>query len=146
VRALVTTSPVALGRRAPWADRLATFASTSFTTTVRVIDRVHGNTTHRRTNTAPAHGTGFADLTQAVLFVANFTDRCTAVDVHATDFARAQAHLGVDTLTSHQDSRRTGRTRHLRAFARQHFDAVYGCTDRDIADGQRIAGANRSFG
>src|SRR5690606_16379808 len=120
----------------------ATFTSTSFTTTVRVVDRVHGNATDRRTDTTPAHGTGFADLTQAVFFVSDFAYGCTAVDVNAADFARAQAHLGISTFAGHQDSRCAGGAGHLRTLARKHFDAVDGGTDRYIADGQRVARAD----
>src|SRR5690606_1280504 len=113
VCALVTTGSKALGRRAPWADRFPTFASASFTTTMRVIDRVHGNATDRRTYTTPAHGTGLADLTQAVFFVADFANGGAAVDVDAADFTGAQAHLGVSTFTCQQHSRSTGGASHL---------------------------------
>src|SRR5690606_35657049 len=123
----------------------ATFTSTSFTTTVRVIDRVHGNATYRRTDTTPAHGTGFADLTQAVFFVSDFAYGCTAVDVNAADFAGAQAHLSISTFTRHQDSRCASGAGHLCTLARKHFDAVDGGTDRYIADGQRVARADGSI-
>src|SRR5690606_18921391 len=114
VRALVTTSSVALGRCAPWADRLTALASTAFAATMRVVDRVHGNATHRRTHTAPAHRTGFTDLTQAVFFVADFTNGGAAVDVNATDFTRAQPHLSVHAFASQQNRRCTCRANHLR--------------------------------
>jgi hypothetical protein len=41
--------------------------STAFTTTVRVIHRVHGYTTNGRTDAAPAFGAGFTQLLQVVL-------------------------------------------------------------------------------
>src|SRR5690606_24685931 len=145
VRALVTTSSVALRRSAPWAHRLTALASTAFAATMRVIDRVHGNTTHRRTDTAPAHRTGLTDLTQAVFFVADFANGGAAVDVYATDFTGTQTHLGVNAFASQQDGRRTSRTGQLRALAGKHFDAVNGCTDGDVTDGQRIAGTDRTL-
>src|SRR3546814_14762258 len=79
--------------------------------------------TYRRTHTTPAHGTGFADLTQAVFFVSDFAYGGAAVDVDATDFAGAQAHLSISTFTSQQDSRRPGGASHLSTLARKHFDA-----------------------
>ena len=51
----------------------------TFTTTMRVIDRVHDNTTNGRTNTAPTIGTGFTDFLQALLFITDLTDGCTAI-------------------------------------------------------------------
>src|SRR5580698_2406303 len=53
-RALVAAGTVALRRRAPRAHRMATCCRLAFTATVRVVDRVHDNATHRRTDTAPA--------------------------------------------------------------------------------------------
>jgi hypothetical protein len=53
---------------------------------VWVINRVHCDTAHRGTNTAPTYSTGFTDLTQAVFFVTDFTDRRAALNVNATNF------------------------------------------------------------
>src|SRR5690606_10801217 len=145
VRALVSTGPIALGRCAPRADGLTALASATFTTTVRVIDRVHGHATDGRADTTPAHCTGLADLTQAVFFVADFANGGTAIDMNAADFTGAQANLSVGAFTCQQHGGCTGRTGQLRALARQHLDAVNGCTDRDVADGQRVAGADGSI-
>ena len=90
VRALVAAGAVTLGGLTPRIDWHATFAGTTFTTTVGVIDRVHGSTTNGRANTAPTHSTGLAELAQVVFFVANFTDGCAALNMHATHFARAE--------------------------------------------------------
>src|SRR6201996_5264595 len=144
-RALVAAGTITLRRRAPRAHRVATCSRLAFTPTVRVIDRVHCNATHRRADTAPAVCASLTDLTEAVLFVANFTNRRAAFDVNAANFTRTQADLCVGTFTSQQHRRRTSRTRHLRALARQHFDAVNRRTDRNVADRQRVACADRSF-
>src|ERR1700743_3445887 len=61
-RALVATGAIALRRRAPRAHRIATCRSLTFTTTVRVVDRVHHDASDGRANTAPAVRTGLADL------------------------------------------------------------------------------------
>src|SRR6516225_6146325 len=47
-RALVAAGAIALRRRAPRAHRIAACGGTAFTTTVRVIDRVHHDATHGR--------------------------------------------------------------------------------------------------
>lgn len=129
----------------PRADRLACFTGTAFAATVRVIDRVHGHATNRRADTAPTHCTGLADLAQAVFFVTDFTDGGAALDVHAAHFTRAQTNLGVRAFAGQQDGGSAGRTDHLSTFAGDHFHAVDGGTHRDVADRQRVAGADRGF-
>src|SRR5512141_657825 len=109
----------------------------------RVIDRVHRDAANRRTLAAPAIGTRLADRAQAVLLVADFTDRRAAIDVHLADFARAQAHLRVDALAREQLHARAGGACHLRTFARLHFDAMDRRADRNVAQGQRIARLDR---
>src|SRR5690606_40497382 len=105
VRALVSTGAVALGRRTPRADGLTTLAGAAFTTTVRVIDRVHCHAANGRANTTPAHCTGLTDFAQAVLFVADFTNGGAAVDVHTTDFTGAQADLSIGAFTRSEERR-----------------------------------------
>src|SRR5690606_38285106 len=73
------------------------------------------------------------------LFVAHFANGGAAIDVHAADFTGAQADLSVGAFASQQNSRSTCGTCDLRTLARQHLDAVNGCTDRDVADGQGVA-------
>src|SRR3954471_15237427 len=58
VRALVFSCAITLGERAPRADRVASRCRFTFTAAMRVIDRIHGDTAHRRAYAAPAHCTG----------------------------------------------------------------------------------------
>jgi hypothetical protein len=90
--------------------------------------------------------TSLADLAQAVLFVADFTNRCPAFDVNATDLAGAQTHLRIGAFTSQQLDRRTRRTCNLSALSRHHFDAMNRGTDRNIADRQRVTRLDRRLG
>src|SRR5690606_32918374 len=101
VSALVLARLVALRRHAPRSNRVLAEV-TALATTVRVIDRVHGRTTNRRTNTAPALRTGLAELPQAVLAVADFADRGAAVNVNPAHLTRAQTHCCVTAFASHQ--------------------------------------------
>src|ERR1700722_7931625 len=144
-RALVAAGAITLGRGSPRADRIATCCRLTFTTTVRAINRVDCNATHRRVDTAPAVSTGLTDLTEAMLFVANFTNRRAALDVHTANLTRTQANLSVRAFTSQQHGGRTSRTRHLRALARQHLDAVNRRADRNVADRQGVTRADRRF-
>src|SRR5690606_2302763 len=112
-RALVAARLLALGLLAPRRYRVTTCRRFTFTTTVRVIDRVHDHTANGRTNTAPAHRTSLADLAQAVLGIADFTNRCTAFDVDATNLARTQTNLRINAFTCHQHHTGAGGTRNL---------------------------------
>src|SRR5690606_14426244 len=107
--------------------------------------RVHGNAANRGADTAPADSAGLADLAQAVLFVADFANGGAAVDMHAADFAGAQANLGVSAFTGQQHCGSAGRACDLRTLARHHFDAVNGGTHGNIADRQRVACADRGI-
>src|SRR5512147_1749819 len=82
LRALVLARLVALGVLAPRADRVALGAGPALTTAVRVIDRVHRHTPHRRTDAAPALRPRFTNGAQVVLFIAHLADGGAAVDVH----------------------------------------------------------------
>src|SRR5512135_1150756 len=117
--------------------------STTFTTTVRVIDRVHHHAANRRPHTAPTHRTGLADRTQAVLFVAALAQGGTAINVHLPNLARTQTQLGVAAFARQQLDRGTGRARDLRTLARHHLDTVHRATDRDAAQRQAVAGLDR---
>src|SRR5690606_26022921 len=128
----------------PRGDRMRiTLAGLGFTTTVRVIHRVHGRTADGRLDAAPALGTSFAQLFQVVLIVTDFTDGGAAFDRHLTHFTRAQTQGGVDAFTSDQLHACTSSTGDLSALARLQLDPVDGGTDRDVAQRQGVAGLDR---
>ncbi|AOZ52930.1 hypothetical protein BKX93_16555 [Chromobacterium vaccinii] len=146
VGTLVATGTEALGRSAPRANRHAAFASAAFTTTVRVVDRVHRRTANGRANTAPTGSASLTQLAQGVLFVTHFTNGRTAIDVHQADLARAQTQLSVHAFASQQHCRSASGTNHLSALAGLHFHAVDSGTHRDVADRQSVTGLDRSLG
>ena len=146
LRALVVAGAVTLGQVAPRIDRMAAFAGLAFATTVRVVDRVHHHTANGRADTHVALHTGLAELAQAVLFVGDFADGGAALDVDLANFTGAHADLGVDAFAGQQRGRGAGRTGDLRALAGLQLDAVDRRTHRDVADRQRVAGADRGFG
>src|SRR5690606_38848707 len=104
---LILTSLVTLGSNAPRSNRVLT-TGTAFTTTMRVINRVHGSTTNGRTDATPACCTRFTQYTQSVFRVTYFTDGCAAVGQHFTHLARAQTQGAVHTFTSYNLSGSTG--------------------------------------
>ncbi len=122
-----------------------TLTSLRFTTTVRVIDRVHGRTANGRANTAPTLGTGLAQL-EVVLVVADFANGGAALDRHLAHFARAQTQRGIDAFASDQLDGCTGSACDLSAFTRLQLDTVNRRTDRDVAQRQRVSGLDRCIG
>ena len=117
--------------------------SLTFTTTVRVIHRVHRDAANCRTHASPALRTGLAKLTQAVLGVAHFAQGRAALGQDLAHFARAKTQGGVVTFTSNQLSASTGTASNLRAFTRLQFDTVNGRTERDVTQRQGIAFLDR---
>src|ERR1035437_4471644 len=137
--AFVLACAIALGERAPGADRIPARGGLAFAAAVGVVDRVHGHAAHGRAYAAPAHATGLAHRFQRMLFIADFADGGAALDVHLAHFAGAQAKLGVTALAREELHRGAGRARNLHAFAGQHLDAMHGGADRNIAQRQGIA-------
>src|ERR1700733_5300959 len=77
---LVVASLVTAGRLTPRRDGMTSARGFTFATTVRVIDRVHRNTTVGGTNTFPAVAPGLADGDVLVVRVANLADSRHTVD------------------------------------------------------------------
>ncbi|KQQ64450.1 hypothetical protein ASF84_26280 [Pseudomonas sp. Leaf127] len=146
VGTLITTSLRTLGWEAPWRYRMTTTGGTTFTTTMWVVNRVHGNTTNGWANATPAFGTSFTQRTQAVLGVRDFTQRCTALSQYFTHFAGAKTQSHVDTFTSDQLSGCASGTCDLSTFTRLELDSVNGATDRDAAKLQSVTRLDWSQG
>src|SRR5690606_12263483 len=122
---------------------MTTTGSTTFTTTMRVIDRVHGGATDGRTNTLPALGAGLAQRAQAVLVVRDFAQGRTALGQDLAQLTGTQANGDVGTFTSDQLHGSSGGTSELRALARLELDAVDGGTHRNVAQRQGVARLDR---
>src|ERR1700693_5972134 len=144
-RALVATRLLTLGLLAPRRYRMTTGSGLAFTTTMRMVNRVHDHTANGRTNATPTHCTCFTDLAQAMFGIADFAHGCAAFDVHTTHFAGTQTNLRVSAFARHQHHAGAGGTRHLSALARQHFDAMHDGADRNVANRQAVTRLDRRF-
>src|SRR5690606_35645263 len=145
--ALVAARLVTLGRDTPRGDRMrVTLAGLGLTTTVRVVNRVHRRTTDGRTHAAPTLGAGLTQLLQVVLVVADLADGGAALDRHLAHLARTQAEQRIGALAGHQLHAGAGGAGDLRALARLQLDAVHRGADRDVAQRQGVAGADRGVG
>ena len=78
VGALVVTRFEPTRRLAPWSNRVATARRPAFTTTVRVVDRVHRHTAIMRRAALPAGTSGLAVRFVFVFRVAHLADRRNA--------------------------------------------------------------------
>ena len=75
-------------RVAPWARKVlatTTGLRLTFTTTVRVIDWVHGHTTDGWANTLPASAAGLARGLVHVITISDLSDRAEAAIIEAAD-------------------------------------------------------------
>src|SRR4029077_4458475 len=109
VRALVVTGLQSLGVPAPRAHRVrVALAGLALAAAVRVIDRVHGQSAHRRADALPALGAGLAVAAQVVLVVAELADSGAAVDVHLARLAGLEAQVSVDALARGEGHRGAG--------------------------------------
>src|SRR5215510_4131085 len=143
-RALVGTRLEALGVLAPRAHRVRiTLAGLAFTTTVRVVDGVHGLAAHGRADAQPALRAGLAVHAQVVLVVGHLANRGAAVDVHLAALARLQAQQRVDAFARGERGRGAGAAHHLAALAGLELDVVHDRADGDVAQLHAVAGLDR---
>ena len=74
---------------------------TSFTTTMRMINRIHCHTADGGTNTAPALRTGFAERAQRVLRIGYFSEGCPAVAQHLAHLTGTQTQRRIVAFAGH---------------------------------------------
>src|SRR5699024_10327342 len=125
---------------------MTTTVGATFTTTVRVIHRVHGDTAHRRPTTAPARGTGLAERNQGVLMIADIANRGPAMHMHPANLARPQTYGDVITAARGNLGAGAGTARQLTTLARTHFNAMYRRAHRNGGQRQGVATSNRCLG
>src|SRR5215213_8822698 len=121
-------------------DRVAATGGLALTTTVRVVDRVHGDTPNGRALALPAHAAGLAPVDVRLLGVAHLADAGAAAHVDVADLARRHAQLREATLTGDQLDAGAGRAGDLRAATGTELDGVNDGADRDVPQRQVVAG------
>ncbi len=108
----------------------------------RVVDGVHGHTAGLGPHALPAAAAGLADLHQLGLGIADLADGAAAVDGHPTHLGGGQAQGGEVALLGHELDAHAGAAGKLAPAARPQLHVVDGGTDRDVAEGQGVAGAD----
>src|SRR5690606_31894486 len=124
---------------APGGHGVTSTGRLALTTTVRVVDRVHDDTTDGRALALPAHAAGLAPVDVRLLSVADLADRGAAAHVDEAHLARGESQRRLGALTSNQLGGVSCGTSHLRTAAGAEFDAVDGRTDGDVAQRQVVA-------
>src|SRR6476660_3556001 len=135
---LVLVPGAALGL-APRRHRMASTGGLALTTTVRVVDRVHGHTAYGRALALPAVAAGLAPVDVRLFGVADPADRGAAADVDHPHLARRHPQGGVAALAGHQLDARPCGTAQLGATARTQLHRMHGRTDGDVAQRQVVA-------
>ena len=123
---------------APRGHGVTTTRGLTFTTTMRVIHRVHDHTTHGRADTLPAHTASLTPADVDLVGVTNLTHRCAAADVHAADFRRRHTQNCVLACLTQQLDGSTSGTSQLRASARLELHAVDHGTGGDAPQRQVV--------
>ncbi len=112
----------------------------TFTTTVRVIARVHYGTADCRTNAEVTGLTCLTDLNGVVLDVADLTDCSLAVGTDISHFAGGETYHCKISFTTHKLSLCACGTNELTALAGIKFDIVDESTNGNVCKGKCVAG------
>src|SRR6478736_4511280 len=131
---------------APRADRVTTTGGLALATTVRVVDRVHHDTTNSRALALPAHAAGLAPVDVRLLGVAHLADGGAAAHVDVADLTGRHTQLGVRTVLGDELHTHPGRAGDLRATTGLELDGVDDRTGRDVAQRQAVAGLDVGAG
>ena len=134
---LVVTGLVAACRLSPRRHRVTSTRGLTFTTTVRVVDRVHGHTAVGRTDAAPA---ACAGLAEREMFSWSVLPTWPMVAMHSTSTRRVSPEGSFSRAYSPSFATscagRSGGAHHLRTLAGPQLDGVHGGTGRDVLERQ----------
>ena len=118
---------------------MATTRGLTFATTVRVVDRVHGDTASLGAYALPAVTAGLTNLDELVLGVANNTYGCTAIDWNTAHLGAWKTKDGVWAILSYQLHARSSGASNLATTTGLQLDVVHRGTDWDVAKRQAVA-------
>jgi len=110
----------------------------TFTTTHRMVNRVHCNTTYMRSSTFPSVPTSLTELGATVLAVANGTNAGAAVFMELANLTGRKTYQNVVAFFGHELRGNTSGAHELGAFADFHFDVMDNGTQRDVVHRQAV--------
>jgi hypothetical protein len=113
--------------------------SAAFTTSHRVIVRVHDNTTVVRTLAEPAATSGLSVALQVMIRIGNGTDRGTAGNEHHAGLTRRETKDCVVAFAGSELCRCTGGAGHCGALTGTELDVVNEGTYRNLGEREAVA-------
>src|SRR4029079_1712107 len=126
-------------RLAPGRHRVASTRGLALATTVRVVDRVHDDTTDGRALALPAHPAGLAPVDVGLLGVADLAHGGAAADVDVAHLTGGHPQLCARALLRDELGAVAGGTGDLGTATGPQLDAVDRRTDGDVAQRQVVA-------
>lgn len=111
----------------------------TFTTTMRMVVRVHDGTTDGRTFAEPSGSTGLTLGNKVVVFIADSADGSSAGEKELSDFAGSESEGAVFVFLTKDLGRSTSCTADLSALARFKFDIVDSDTFRNVGKLHAVA-------
>src|SRR5262252_2250858 len=140
-RTLVTPRLGTQGRKAPRRLRMVALDAT-FTTSVRMVHRVHGHAPDSGTLALPARAPGLAVSHVLVVEITDLTDGGHAIHRKLAHLTRGQLHKGEIPFLAQQLRRPAGRTNDLATAAGIELQVVHHRTRRNVAERHGVAGKN----
>ena len=107
---------------------------------MRVVNRVHHNTTDGRADALPAHAACFTPANVDLVGVSDLTNGCATANIHAADLGGGHTQHGVAAFFTKQLDGCTGGTSQLGACTGLEFHTVDHGTSGDVAQRQVVAG------
>src|SRR5262245_8313912 len=142
---LVRLAGTALGLT-PRADRVTAAGGLALAAAVRVVDRVHHDTTDGGALALPPHAAGLTPVDVGLLGVAHLADRGAAAHVDAADLTGRHTQRGVGAFLTEQLDARARRAGQLGATAGPQLHGVDHGARRDVAQRQVVAGLDVGIG
>src|SRR5690606_16396429 len=127
-------------------DRMASRDDAELNTTIRGCDCVHDDTAHVRSLVRPAKKTSHCHEDLVLCSDYKFNERQRANPLDIADLAGGHEQLRVGPFLRDQLHGGAGRTGDLRAAAGAELDRVHHGAQRDVAQGQVVAGLDVSTG
>ncbi len=125
-----------LSSRANW---VTSTLGSAFTTTVRVIVRVHRGSPYVRSLTLPTISTGLSDDDALMLGIANPSNNGSTLAWHPSHFTTWQLQLSPSGLSRHKDRTHAGGTAKCCSSTWCHLDTANFCSRRNASHRHAIA-------
>src|ERR1700674_2619362 len=138
VRRLFLARLVSLGGRAPRRLGMVSFRL-ALATAMRMVYRVHRDSTHVTALAEPSRAPGLADRNIFMIEIADLADSGAAIRLHHPLLARWQLKESHLALFRHQLRLHARAARELRTGARLHLDRMHDSAERDVLEHQGVA-------